>query len=43
MEILAILSPFLLVLCISGSVGICIVISIVRNIFVENNIRYEHV
>ena len=43
MEILAILSPFLLVLCIAGSVGICITISIVRNIVIENNIRYEPV
>ena len=43
MEILAILSPFLLVLCIAGSVGVCIMCSIIRNIVVENNIRYEQV
>ena len=43
MDVLTIVSPFLLVLCIAGCVGVCIICSIIRNIVVENNIRYEQV
>ena len=43
MEILTILSPFLVVICIVAGVGLCIVCSIVRNIHIQNNIRYQQV
>jgi len=43
MDVLTIISPFLVVLCIAGSVGLCIMCSIVRHIVVENNISYEQV
>jgi hypothetical protein len=43
MDVLTIVSPFLVVLFIAGSVGVCIMISIIRHIILENSIRYEQV